>query len=256
MFEQLMETLAALRSPTGCPWDRKQTWESLTPCLLEETYETIDAILQEDPSKVKEEVGDLLCILGMIAAIAHEDGVFSIADACTSAITKMRHRHPHVFGEATTDTIEEVKHLWHTAKEQEPEVKKRVSVLDDIAETAPALLRADKIQRRVARIGFDWDSEHDVIPKIEEELDELRAELNRDVRDAKRTEEEVGDLLFAVVNIARKLDINAEMALVKANRKFIDRFTKLERDAKEKKIDLNECSLVELEALWQKAKQC
>jgi len=253
-MKSLVEVMRILRSPEGCPWDRKQTLESLTSCMLEETYESIDAILADDGDKIQEELGDLLCIVSMLIVIGEERKLFNKKDVIGGAVKKMKRRHPHVFGKGTARTATHAHALWHTAKEKEKSVRARESVLDDLSKDFPALHRADKIGRRVARVGFDWPKVEDAVKKIEEELEEVKVELRRKKRNEKLLMEEIGDLLFATVNVARKLKINAEIALKKTNMKFIRRFQQLEKRVKKSGKELPALSLEQMDSIWENIK--
>ncbi len=253
-MKRLMDVMRTLRGPDGCPWDREQTLESLTSCVLEETYESIDAILSDDGPKIQEELGDLLCIVSMLIVIGEERELFTKKDVVGGAVRKMKHRHPHVFSKGTARTADSAHDLWHSAKEKEKSVRDRSSVLDDLSVHFPALHRADKIGRRVARVGFDWPNVEDAVKKIDEELLEVKAELKCKKRNEKRLIEELGDLLFATVNVARKLKINAEIALKKSNVKFIKRFQKLEKYVSASGQKIQSLSLVEMDSIWEKIK--
>jgi len=254
-MNQLIKIMAHLRSPRGCPWDRKQTFASLMSCLLEETYEIIDAVDARRTDKLAEELGDLLCIVSMIIAIGEERRVFSRRSVLNQAAAKMKHRHPHVFGTARAHTSQSAHTLWHTAKNKEKGVRARRYFLDDLSRIFPALHRADKIQRRVARVGFDWPTLRGALGKVDEELCEMKKELRRKPFRKATIAEEIGDLLFAVVNIGRKLDINGEMALRKTNEKFIRRFTFIERELKKQGKKLGSVSLREMDRLWNMSKR-
>ncbi|NVK29399.1 MAG: nucleoside triphosphate pyrophosphohydrolase [Gammaproteobacteria bacterium] len=237
--------MSILRSPNGCPWDREQTHESLLPYLLEESYEFIDSVKSGDVDAMKEELGDLLLQIAFHAQLAEERGLFNFADVDQAISDKMVRRHPHVFGDASSADLD---HRWEELKHSEREQKGLKSVLDDIPLALPAVSRAEKIQRRAAKVGFDWDEISPVFAKIEEEMDEIRRAIDGDGD----IHEEVGDLLFACVNLARKLDVKAEMALDDTNRKFEARFRQMETTVLPK--SLADYSLDELEALWVEAK--
>jgi MazG family protein len=249
-MNSLINVMKKLRSPEGCPWDRKQTLESLTSCILEEAHESIDAILEDKGEKISEEIGDLLCIVSMVIAIGEERKMFTKNDVIQGAVKKMKHRHPHVFASGKARTATAAHDLWHVAKEQEPTVRLRQSVLDDLSSGLPSLHHADKIGRRVARVGFDWPTVEDAVHKIDEELCEVKAELKCAKHNEKRLMEELGDLLFATVNVARKLKINAEIALKKSNNKFIKRFQKLEKHVKSSGKNISEMTLQEMDHVW------
>ncbi len=241
-----------LRSPEGCPWDRKQTHESLLPYLLEETYEVVDAVKKGNDEELKEELGDLLLQVVFHSQIAKERGAFDIDDVVDSIAKKLIHRHPHVFeGREDIKTAEDVNREWEKLKEKEG--KKKESLLDGIPESMPALERAYKLQKRAAKVGFEWENFDGIKEKLIEELSEIEAELKRG--DRKKLEEEVGDLLFMAVNLARFLGIHPEIALRRANEKFERRFRHIEERAKEMGKNPEEMTLDEMEALWQEAKE-
>ena len=250
-FKDLMKVMEKLRSPEGCPWDRKQTHESLLPYLLEETYEVIDAVKKGKDEDLREELGDLLLQVVFHSQIAKERGAFDVEDVVDSITKKLIHRHPHVFGDREDiRTAEDVNREWEKLKEKEG--KKKESLLDGIPESMPALERAYKLQKRAAKVGFDWEEFEGIKEKLIEELSEIEEELKRG--DRKKIEEEVGDFLFMAVNLARFLGVHPEIALRRANEKFERRFRYMERKAKERGKELKEMSLDEMESLWQEAK--
>ena len=241
-----------LRSPGGCPWDREQTHESLIPYLIEETYEVIDAVKKGNNKELKEELGDLLLQVVFHSQIAKERGTFTIDDVVDSIARKLIHRHPHVFGNRSDiKTAEDVNREWEKLKQKEGKVKD--SILDGIPDSMPSLERAYKLQKKAAKVGFDWESFEGIKEKLLEELSEIEEELRR--KNRKKLEEEVGDLLFMAVNLARFLGVHPEVALRLANEKFEKRFRHMERKAKEKGKELKEMSLNEMEELWQEAKK-
>ncbi len=251
-FEDLVKIMEKLRSPEGCPWDRKQTHESLLPYLLEETYEVIDAVKKDSDEELKEELGDLLLQVIFHSQIAKERGAFDIEDVVDSIARKLVHRHPHVFGEREDiKTAEDVNREWEKLKEKEG--KKKESLLDGIPESMPALERAYKLQKRAAKVGFDWKGFEGIKEKLIEEISEIEEEIKKG--DRRKIEEEVGDLLFMAVNLARFLGVHPEIALRRANEKFEKRFRYMEKRAKEMGRDLSEMSLEEMEELWQEAKE-
>ena len=251
-FEDLVKIMEKLRSPEGCPWDRKQTHESLLPYLLEETYEVIDAVKKGSDEELKEELGDLLLQVIFHSQIAKERGAFDIEDVVDSISKKLIHRHPHVFGEREDiKTAEDVNREWEKLKEKEG--KKKESLLDGIPESMPALERAYKLQKRAAKVGFDWKGFEGIKEKLIEEISEIEEEIKKG--DRRKIEEEVGDLLFMAVNLARFLGVHPEVALRRANEKFEKRFRYMEKRAKEMGRDLSEMSLEEMEELWQEAKE-
>src|SRR6185295_10606490 len=238
-FDELVRIMATLRGPQGCPWDREQTLASLRPFLLEETYEALEALDRSDLDSLREELGDLLFEIVFLARIAEEGGHFSVADAAADEDAKLVRRHPHVFGDhARLKTAEEVRGKWEEMKAAErgegaKGAEGRKTLLGGVPRTLPGLLRAYEYGSRAAAVGFDWDRAADVIDKIEEEVRELRDELSKsaqadEAERARRVEEEMGDLLFAIANLSRKLGVEPEAALRRANDKFHARFTALE----------------------------
>lgn len=250
-FQRLVEIMATLRAPGGCPWDREQTRESLKPFLIEEAYEVLEALDQGDRQRLLEELGDLLLQVVFHAQVASEQGEFTITDVLQAISEKLVRRHPHVFGETKAESAEEVLHTWERLKQEERGGVEKASALDGVPTTLPALLRAQRLQDKAARVGFDWGETAAVIQKVEEELTELKAAMGRGVE---ATEEELGDLLFSVVNLARFLHLNAEEALRKCIEKFISRFRHIEAVAAQRGKSLEESSLEELDLLWQEAK--
>lgn len=251
-FEDLVKIMEKLRSPNGCPWDREQTHKSLIPYLVEETYELVDAVEREDWENLKEELGDLLLQVVFHSQIAKENGKFDVNDVVDSICKKLIFRHPHVFGcRSDIKSSEDVLREWDRFKEKEG--KKRDSLLDGIPKSLPAVDYALKLQKRVAKVGFDWDSYKEALDKVLEEVREVKESAEEGNKD--KVEEEIGDLLFMVVNLARLLDVNPEIALRKANRKFSERVSYMERKAKELGKSLSEMSLEEMEKLWEEAKK-
>jgi tetrapyrrole methylase family protein/MazG family protein len=248
-LEGLQETVAHLRAPEGCPWDREQTHGSLRAGLLEEAYEALAAIDRGDTEALQEELGDLLLQVLLQTQIATEAGEFKMPDVIAGIDGKLKHRHPHVWGGRAVEGTEEVLHNWEELKREER--GQRSSVLDGVPGALPALQQADTYGRRVARVGFDWPDVSGVADKVREELAELEGATTRE-----RQEAELGDLLFAVANWARWLDVAPETALRKANARFARRFRWLERAAREQGLDLTKLSIDELEDLWQEAKAC
>ncbi len=263
-FQQLVEVMRTLRSPHGCPWDRDQTLSSLRPYVLEETYELLDALDREDLAALREELGDFLYEAVFLAQIAEEAGHFSIGDAVQAITDKLIRRHPHVFtpdGRPLRDAREEmtsgaVVQKWEDLKASERKTAggPEKTILSGVPRTLPALLRAFELSSRAAAVGFDWVTPGDVIEKIEEEITELKAAA-REEQDPRRVEEELGDALFALTNLARKLGVEPEAALRMANDKFQRRFEALERAAQADGHQLRQLSLAELEAYWQRVKR-
>lgn len=250
----LLETVAKLRDPdSGCPWDLKQTHQSLTPYLLEEAYEAVEAIESGDFSELKQELGDVLLQVVLHAQLAGEAEQFTFADVAQAIDKKMIRRHPHVFANQEFADEAEQKQFWEAEKLREKgEGNTQESILNGLPSNLPALLKAEKIQKRVSRVGFDWDHVTQVLEKIEEEIAEVKEALLE--ADEEHVQEEVGDLLFAVVNLARFTNINAESALSSANRKFTNRFQQLEQMAMQDNKSLSDHTLEELEALWSRVK--
>ncbi len=249
----LIALMAKLRGPDGCPWDRKQTTESLKPFLVEECYEVIDALDDGSPDKIKEELGDLLFQIIFHARIAEEQGHFTMHDVIEANIEKMTRRHPHVFGDAKLSTDKEVLSNWEELKKKEKGYEDRKSILEGIPRQLPSLLRAHSIQERAARVGFDWNRLDDALPKLDEEIAEFKEALKKE--DAAGIEEELGDLFFTLVNISRFLGVNPEDALRKTISKFIQRFRYLEEHAADAGRSLNDMTLEEMEQLWQESKK-
>jgi tetrapyrrole methylase family protein/MazG family protein len=247
-FEGLQETVAHLRAPEGCPWDREQTHESLRTGLLEEAYESVTAIDRGDTEALQEELGDLLLQVLLQTQIATEAGEFKMPDVVAGIDSKLKYRHPHVWGGRSVEGTQEVLHNWEELKREEK--GRRSSVLDGVPEALPALQQADTYGRRVARVGFDWPDVTGVVEKVREEVAELESASTPEHQEA-----ELGDLLFAVANWARWLAVEPETALRKANARFADRFRHLEREARDRAFDIAELSIDELEALWQEAKE-
>lgn len=247
-FGRLLDIMDDLREK--CPWDRKQTFDSLRQNTIEETYELATAISRHDMNEVCKELGDVLLHVIFYAKMGSETGEFDIADVCNRLCDKLIFRHPHVYGEAAAQNAEEVSHLWEQVKLKEQGGNK--TVLGGIPDSLPALVKAYRIQDKVANVGFDWEHREDVWDKVHEELDELQAELAKE--DGGNKEAEFGDLLFAMINAARLYKIRPDNALEQTNLKFMRRFNYLEQRAKEKGHDLKDMTLDEMEALWQEAK--
>ncbi len=248
-FQELVDIMHRLRR--GCPWDRKQTRESLKPFLVEECYEVLEAIEEGDPGKMKEELGDLLFQVLFHAELARERGEFDIDDVIARISEKMVSRHPHVFEEGPgLETAEEVVQQWEQKKKEEG--KLRDSILEGVPRAMPSLLRAHRLQSRAARAGFDWDDVSDVLDKLEEELGEFRAALKAGEKAA--IEDELGDIFFVLVNISRFVGVNPEDALRRTISKFIHRFRHVEMRAEEQGRKLQDMTLREMDALWDEAK--
>jgi tetrapyrrole methylase family protein / MazG family protein len=259
-FERLVELQARLRAPDGCPWDREQTHATLRTYLVEEAYEVLDAMKSGDDAKFAEEMGDLLLQIVFHSQIAAEQGRFTAADVIREVHEKMVRRHPHVFGEKRARDAAEVLRNWEQIKAQERqengEVKskeKRKSLLDDVPRTLPATMEGLQLTRKASRAGFDWDNADGVFEKLREECAEVRHAS--DAKDASRVEEEMGDLLFAAVNLARFLQVDPEIALKNANAKFARRFREMERLAADKGQSFVEVPRADKEKLWEVAKR-
>lgn len=248
-FGELVRIMEALRRQ--CPWDRRQTHETLKPYLIEEAYELVEAIEEADPGKVKEELGDLLLQIVFHARLAEERGEFDMGGVIRGICEKMVARHPHVFGDAQMETAEEVVGQWEQRKKEEG--KLRGSVLEGVPESMPALLRAHRLQSRASKVGFDWEKIEDVLAKLDEELGEFREALKS--RGRTEVEDELGDIFFALVNVARFAGVNPEEALRGTIAKFISRFRHIETMAAEKGVGLRDMSLDEMDALWEDAKK-
>lgn len=253
-MEQLKRLLAItkqLRDPIeGCEWDRVQTFDSLKSYTLEETYEVLDAIDKQDMNELKKELGDLLFQIVFYADLASEQGQFDFEDICQAVADKLVSRHPHIFDDKTTE-----KPNWEQLKQKERDERAQYSLLDDIPNAIPALMKAEKIQKRCASVGFDWQELTPVLNKVKEELDEVEHELNKTVQDQSKIEEELGDLFFATVNLARHLKVKSELCLQRANHKFERRFKQVEAILKQNNRRLSDATLEEMEAAWQLVKQ-
>ena len=255
-FQALVDIMARLRGPQGCPWDREQTLESLRGFLLEETHEVLDAIDRGDTAALRGEIGDLIFEGVFLAQIAADEGHFTVADSLEAITAKLVRRHPHIFDPTgrPLDTPGEVHQQWEQIKAKEQaDAGERRSVLSGVPKALPSLLRAHEIGSRVAAVGFEWATPADVVDKIEEEVAELRKAVASE--GPVRTEEEMGDLLFSITNLARKLGIDSESALRKANEKFTKRFTDVEERLHAKGRSVHEATLEEMEAEWAQVKQ-
>lgn len=252
LFKKLVNLMATLRSKGGCPWDRKQTHRSLKPYLVEETCEVLDSINKRNPKKLMEELGDLLYQILFHSQIAKERNRFTVNDVLENAYNKLRRRHPHVFGNIRIKGADRVIEHWHRLKIKEEREKAKKSIVADIPLTLPALQKAGKVQRKVATVGFDWRHVNEVLDKVHEELTEVKDAIKKK-RTSKITEE-IGDLLFAIVNLSRFLDIEPENALHETINKFIIRFQKVEKLLAKKGKDIEECTLEEMEKAWNRSK--
>ena len=245
-FERLLIVMDELREQ--CPWDKKQTMESLRHLTIEEVYELGDAILDKDLDEVKKELGDVLLHIVFYSRIASETNDFDIANVCHSICDKLIERHPHIYGDVKVDNEEDVKRNWEQIKLKEG----KKSVLEGVPRSLPAMVKANRIQDKVAGVGFDWEKPEQVFEKIEEELAELRSEIA--IGDKNAIESEFGDVLFSMINYARFLKVNPENALERTNKKFIKRFQYLESKAKELKKSLKDMTLSEMDVFWEEAK--
>lgn len=256
-FKGLIRLIERLRGENGCPWDRKQTPQTMSVYLVEEVYELVEAIQNNSTADVCEELGDVLFLLFFLAAIYREQGRFDILEAVEANIRKMRNRHPHVFGDTTADSAEDVRKKWHQIKAAEKDSRKDASALDSVPHKLPALMRAYRISERAARTGFDWDDMGGVLDKAEEEWQELKTELARDASAFNRADAalEFGDVLFTLTNVARFADIHPETALSAATRKFEKRFAYMERLSKDKGKTFEELTFDDMQALWLQAKE-
>lgn len=248
-FDRLLTIMDELREK--CPWDHKQTFESLRQNTIEETYELATAIIRQDMNEICKELGDVLLHVIFYAKIASESEDFDIADVCNKLCDKLIFRHPHIYGDVTAQNDEQVSHLWEQVKLKEKGGNK--TVLSGIPNALPALVKAYRIQDKVANVGFDWEHKEDVWNKVKEEINEFEAELNQS--DQTRMVEEFGDLLFSLINVARLYKIKPDNALEQTNIKFIRRFNYIEQKANEQNRHIEDLSIDEMETLWQQAKQ-
>ena len=248
-FARLLDVMTELRQK--CPWDKKQTFESLRCNTIEEVYELAEAIANSDKKNIKKELGDVLLHIVFYAQMGSETGDFDIKDVCDALVEKLIYRHPHIYGNVVAETSEAVKQNWEQLKTKEKDGNK--SVLSGIPATLPALIKANRIQDKARNIGFDWEERTQVWDKVKEEIAEFQAEI--DHNDPDRMEAEFGDLFFSLVNAARLYNINPENALERTNKKFINRFNYLEERTIKQGRDLRQMSLAEMDAIWNEAKQ-
>lgn len=251
-FARLCEIVAQLRAPGGCPWDREQTNASLAPALIEETYEAVSAIRSNDDANLREELGDVLLLVVMHAEIAREAGRFEIAEVIADVTEKLIRRHPHVFADSKVRESDAVVRQWEAIKHTEKATAAE-HYLDDLPQAFPALMRAQKAQKKAARVHFDWNNVADVIAKVDEELGEAKQAIESQKPAA--IADEIGDLLFAVTNLARKCKLDAESTLQSATDKFVTRFNALEDRVRESGRKLGDLPLEELDAIWNALKQ-
>jgi tetrapyrrole methylase family protein/MazG family protein len=248
-FGDLVNIMARLRGNEGCPWDRRQTRESLRPFLIEETYEILEAMDEGNDQGLREELGDLLFHIVFMARIAQEEGAFSISDVISGVAEKMIRRHPHVFGDSEVSGPHEVEANWAKLKAEE---KPRGSLMEGLPLHLPALMRAYRLTQRASKVGFDWEKEDQVWTKLEEELKEFQAALSEGKKE--RLRDELGDILFTLVNLARFLGVDPEDALRRVTNKFVRRFQYIERQLHEEGKEPHEASLAEMDALWEESK--
>ncbi len=251
-MKEFVEILKELRGENGCPWDKEQTHESLKPCLIEEAYEVIDAIDKKNIGSLKEELGDLLLQVVFHANLADEQGWFNLDDVIKNVSKKMIDRHPHVFGNLQANDLNEALHTWEEMKKNEKEVHSHAKVMEDIPNSLPALMKSYKVQKKAADVGFDWATIEGAFDKIKEETTELMEVL--DHKDEEKKKDEIGDLLFSVVNASRFLKIDPEDALNGTIRKFINRFDYMETLSKRNNKPLEEMNSEEMDDLWKESK--
>ena len=252
-LKELIATFKSLRDPNnGCAWDKEQTFKSIASCSIEEAYEVADAIEREDFQALKSELGDLLFQVVFHAEMADEEGLFDLTDVISELNDKLIRRHPHVFSDKSAITAEDSLTIWEDIKAEERKNLKYDSLMDDVPRNLPSLTRAKKLQKRAARVGFDWPSSREVMAKIQEEMLELEIERKADNRE--NISEEIGDILFTLVNLTRHFNLDPEDIMRKSNLKFENRFRAMENHAKENNVALDKMSLEELEEIWQKIK--
>jgi MazG family protein len=257
-IESLLEIMALLRDPHGgCPWDRAQTYSTIVPYTLEEAYEVADSIQRGEMNELREELGDLLFQIVFYCQIANEEGHFDFNDVARGISEKMIRRHPHVFSDVQYQNAQALRHAWEQKKAEERNQgnpTEPASHMDGVAHALPALIRAEKLQKRAARVGFDWPDAHGALDKVNEELDEVRDEINQ--ADQDRLQDELGDLLFSIVNVTRLLGLDAEQSLSRANEKFERRFRVMEDTLTEEgSADMQDLTLEQLNAAWEKVKE-
>jgi tetrapyrrole methylase family protein/MazG family protein len=255
-FKGLYDVVVRLRAPDGCPWDREQTPSSLRSGLIEETYECIEAIDEGDSAHIKEELGDIFLLAVMLSYMHEQAGLFSVGDVLAGVSEKLVRRHPHVFGDVNVKDSEEVLRNWARIKVEQEGRSPKDSIMDEVSGALPPLDRAYKLQKKAGKAGFDWDKAEEIIAKIQEEIEEVRAEIVEDDKSRiEFLEDELGDLLFAVVNLCRFLKVEPSLALRRTNGKFIQRFKHIERRMGEASRAMNHENLTLMERYWQEAKQ-
>ncbi len=250
-FNDLLRIMEILRAPDGCMWDREQDHQSIRRNFIEETYEVCEAIDEQDPEHLKEELGDVLLQVVFHTEMEKEKGVFDIGDVADGICKKLIYRHPHIFGTVEVGSSEEILRNWDELKRKEKHQETDTSALESVAKSLPGLIRAEKLQKKAAKVGFDWENAQGALEKVEEELDEVK----RAVAGDGDPEEELGDLLFAVVNVARHLKVDPERAMEKTCNKFVRRFAEMERQAQQENKALSDLSLTELDTLWNRSKE-
>lgn len=251
-FNDLVEIMKYLRAPDGCPWDKVQTHESIRSNLIEETYEVVEAIDNKDSELLKEELGDVLLQVVFHSEMSAEEDEFDINDVINGVCKKLIERHPHVFGDVEAENSEDALKSWDNVKMSSKSQKKQSEAMDSVSKALPSLMRAEKIQKKAAKVGFDWDSVDGALDKIVEETDELKEAIKRN--DCDLQSEELGDLLFSVVNVSRFIKVDSEKALYDACDKFTDRFKAMEKLAEERSVDIKTASLSQLDSLWDEVK--
>ena len=249
----LIDIVEILRSPDGCPWDKEQDHKSIRRDFLEETYEVIEAINKDDKDLLLEELGDVLLQVVFHTQIEREKGTFELSDVADGICKKMIERHPHVFGDVNAETSEQVLENWDVIKKRTKQQKTQTESMLSIPREFPALMRADKVQKKASKVGFDWDSADGAFDKVSEELNELKEAYNKGDKD--NIHEELGDLLFSVVNVSRFVKVDSEEALTNSTDKFINRFSKVEKMANEQGMDMKNTDLATLDKLWDMAKK-
>ena len=251
-LDRFVDIVARLRAPDGCPWDREQTHQTILNCLLDEAYEFFEAVDENNQYKIREELGDLLLQVVLHAQIAADDGRFTIEEVAKGISDKLVYRHPHVFGNVSVSGTAEVLKNWESLKAKEKGKEHRISAVDDIPQAMPSLFRAEKIQRRAARVGFDWPSIKPVLDKVEEEFGEFREAVEKNEIEA--MEDELGDIIFALVNVARHHGISAEHAVRKTTDKFCRRFRYVEQKFREQNRAIDKATLEEMDVFWEESK--
>ena len=250
-FDDLLQIVEILRAPDGCMWDREQDHQSIRRNFIEETYEVCEAIDEQDTEHLKEELGDVLLQVVFHTQMEKEKGVFDIGDVADGICKKLIYRHPHIFGSVEVGSSEEILRNWDELKRKEKHQETDTSALESVAKSLPGLIRAEKLQKKAAKVGFDWENAQGALEKVEEELDEVKQAM----AGSGDPEEEIGDLLFAAVNVARHLKVDPEGAMEKTCNKFIRRFADMEQQAKEENKVLSDLPLAELDALWNRSKE-